>query len=231
MALNIKNKLANVKNWLNKTYEKIYIVIHFTLGTVDTDENNGDYFAREDTGTSCNYFTDDDSATESVPADKVAYHCGKDYSGGKAPFWGKCTNANSIGIEMCGFAKDKILDIRNKTVANTVKLTKKLMKKFNIDIDHVIRHYDVAGKNCPAPFVENELAWECFKLNCQTPFKVRTTKKNVKLRKGIGKGEIVKKYKKGKTLTVSKVYMENGKLYAKGKITKKYFCLKNTKTI
>lgn len=228
MALNIKKKLANIKNWFNKVYKKIYLVIHFTAGTADTDENNGAYFGREDTGTSCNYFVDDDSATESVPPDKVAYHCGKDYSGGKAPFWGKCTNYNSIGIEMCAFAADKVLDIRNKTVANTVKLAKKLMKKYKIDIDHVVRHYDVCHKKCPAPFVDNPKAWECFKLNCQTPYKVKTTEDGVKLRKTLG-GKVVKRYKKGKKLTVAAVYLKDGKLYGKGKLSKKYFNLTNTK--
>lgn len=37
------------------------------------------------------------------------------------------------------------------------------MKKWNIDLDHVIRHYDVTGKICPEPYVRNEMAWKNFK--------------------------------------------------------------------
>ena len=29
------------------------------------------------------------------------------------------------------------------------------MDEYNIDINHVIRHYDVTGKTCPNPYVKN----------------------------------------------------------------------------
>jgi N-acetylmuramoyl-L-alanine amidase CwlA len=38
-----------------------------------------------------------------------------------------------------------------------------LMKKYNVDIDHVIRHFDVNGKHCPKPFMTDVKAWEAFK--------------------------------------------------------------------
>jgi len=37
------------------------------------------------------------------------------------------------------------------------------MNEYNIPIERVIRHYDVTGKICPKPFVENEQAWNSFK--------------------------------------------------------------------
>ena len=37
------------------------------------------------------------------------------------------------------------------------------MKKHNIDINHVIRHYDASKKNCPA-FSNNWEAWGAFKV-------------------------------------------------------------------
>ena len=36
------------------------------------------------------------------------------------------------------------------------------MKQYNIDIDHVIRHFDVNGKHCPSYFM-NELEWKKFR--------------------------------------------------------------------
>lgn len=225
--MKIKQKLANTYNWIRGVFKKTYIVIHYSAGEKDTDENNGTYFAREKTGTSANVFVDDNSVTISVPLDSTAYHCGKDYSNGKALYWGKCTNKNSIGIEMCGIAKDKILDIRNKTINNTVEYTCQVMKKYKIKSKNVIRHYDVCGKNCPAPFVNNSLAWDCFKLNLQTPFTVKTTKEGVRLYDEFG-GKVVKRWKNGKKLTIAKVYLENGELYGKGKKTKRYQKLKNT---
>ena len=225
--MKIKQKLANAYNWLKGVFKKSYIVIHYSAGDRDTADNNATYFAREKTGTSANVFIDDNGERTSVPLDATAYHCGVDYSGGKAKFWGKCTNKNSIGIEMCGIAKDKILDIRNKTIKNTVEYTRKLMKKYKIKVKNVIRHYDVCGKNCPAPFVKESLAWDCFKLNLQTPFTVKTTKEGVRLFDKLG-GKVVKRWKKGKKLTITEVYLENGELYGKGKKTKKYQKLKRT---
>ena len=42
------------------------------------------------------------------------------------------------------------------------------MKDYNIDINHVIRHYDVTGKICPNPYVKNNKlktswTWDEFK--------------------------------------------------------------------
>ena len=42
------------------------------------------------------------------------------------------------------------------------------MKKYNIPADHVIRHYDVTGKDCPKYFVENSNAWSDFKTDLLT---------------------------------------------------------------
>ena len=37
------------------------------------------------------------------------------------------------------------------------------MKKYNVPVERVIRHYDVTGKVCPKPFVDDEKAWKEFK--------------------------------------------------------------------
>ena len=47
-------------------------------------------------------------------------------------------------------------------MANAAELCKELMKKYNIDINHVVRHFDVNGKHCPAYFMDNAV-WEKFK--------------------------------------------------------------------
>lgn len=224
--MKIKKKIANFYNWLKVFVKKSYITIHYSSGTIDTDENNGEYFAREKVGVSANVFVDDDSVTISVPLDNVAYHCGVDYSNGKAPYWGKCTNRNSIGIEMCGIANDKVLDMRNPTIKNTVNYTKKLMKKYGIPRSRVVRHYDVCGKICPAPFVRHPLAWDCFKLNLLTSYKVRTSTAGVKVRAKIN-GKPSLSLKKGKVLKIVRTYYQDGQLWgktAKGSVV----CLKNT---
>ncbi len=37
------------------------------------------------------------------------------------------------------------------------------MKKYNININNIVRHYDVTRKNCPMPFVTEEFLWNNFK--------------------------------------------------------------------
>jgi N-acetylmuramoyl-L-alanine amidase CwlA len=48
-------------------------------------------------------------------------------------------------------------------VANAAALTKQKMAEYGIDADHVVRHYDVTGKKCPAPMVDDEAQWTSFK--------------------------------------------------------------------
>ena len=44
-----------------------------------------------------------------------------------------------------------------------MELAKYLMAKYDIPIANVVRHYDVTGKNCPAPFVSDAGQWNNFK--------------------------------------------------------------------
>lgn len=79
------------------------------------------------------------------------------YSNGGS-LYGKATNRNTISIEICsnlkkGYDASKVCHegwyFTEEELDNAVKLVKILMKKYNIDIDHVVRHYDISGKICP----------------------------------------------------------------------------------
>ena len=48
-----------------------------------------------------------------------------------------------------------------------IELTAWLMVEYDLEIDDVIRHYDVTGKICPKYYVENEDAWVRFKADIQ----------------------------------------------------------------
>ena len=50
----------------------------------------------------------------------------------------------------------------NKTVDNAIEIIARDMIKYNIPIEHVYRHYDLTGKICPKPFVDNPKDWERF---------------------------------------------------------------------
>ena len=147
-----------------------YLVVHYT-GAPGTARNNGAYFAsRGDIGASAHYFVDAQDIVQSVPDSGRAWHCGVDYSGGKAPFWGRCTNDNSLGVELCCYTNgDGTWYFAPGTVDNAVLLIRALMAKYSIDIDHVVRHYDVCWKTCPEPFVRDASAWAEFKARLTAP--------------------------------------------------------------
>ena len=163
----IKAKMANASNFgsIRNTANIKYIVIHYTANDGDTDEGNGNYFANNNVGVSAHYFVDDDSIVQSVPDNRIAWSVGgKKYPNTKgAAYYGKCTNNNSISVELCDTKKNGVYDFTEATLKNAADLVMLLMEKYNVPIDRVIRHYDVNGKICPKPFVENEKAWKEFK--------------------------------------------------------------------
>ena len=163
----IKVAIANKNNYGGKRRlnQIKYLVIHYTGNDGDRDESNGRYFQNNIVGASAHYFVDGDSITQSVPDDYVAWSVGgKKYPGTKGGKWyGKCTNNNSISIELCDEAKNGRYDFSEATLKNAAELTRMLMQKYHIPVENVIRHYDVVGKICPAPFVNDETAWKAFK--------------------------------------------------------------------
>ena len=131
-----------------------YIVVHYTANSGDTAQNNLDYFARAKTGTSAHYFVDENEVCQSVQDTDVAWHCGS-----KNPRHPYCRNANSIGIEMC----NSVGGVPEAVRARTAAFVRQKMAEYGIDVDHVLTHYLVTGKRCPAPWVDNPSEWETFK--------------------------------------------------------------------
>lgn len=169
MAYTFKKRLSHKSNYgAKRALSSIkYIVIHYTANDGDSDEGNGNYFANHIVKASAHYFVDGDSITQSVPDDYVAWAVGgskyndcNKTGGGK--FYGQCTNTNSISIELCDEVKNGVSDFSPATIENAVEYTKLLMKKYNVDISRVIRHFDVNGKPCPKPYVDNA-RWKEFK--------------------------------------------------------------------
>ena len=160
---------ANSGNYKKGRTNKIrYIVIHYTANNGDTAKGNAEYYANAVLGASAHYFVDEgDTIYQSVLDCDTAWAVG----GTSKYIHPECRNANSISIELCSRnwnGKDKPATdsgwyFKEETINNAVKLTKELMEKYNIPIENVIRHYDVWGKICPAPFVNNPKAWENFK--------------------------------------------------------------------
>ena len=166
MAYTYKKNIANRKNYgySRSTRNIKWIVVHFTANDGDSDESNARYFKNNIKKASAHYFVDDDSVTQSVPDNYVAYSVGGDkYKNTKgAKYFNIVNNTNSLNIELCDTVKNGKNDLSAKTRANAILLIKQKTKKYGIDRNHIIRHYDVTGKNCPKYFVEDSYLWNRF---------------------------------------------------------------------
>lgn len=166
MSYIFKTNIANKSNYGGKrnTGNIKYLVYHYTGNDGDTDEGNGKHFHNHIVKASAHYFVDDDSVTQSVPDNYIAYSVGGRCQSNHHPLYKVCTNPNSISIEMCDCYKNGVVEITDKTLENAIELGKVLMKKYNISIDRVIRHYDVNGKACPnCNNFLNDATWNAFK--------------------------------------------------------------------
>lgn len=155
----MKTILANGANYKTGRPEPVsYLVIHYTGNKEDTAENNANYFKNNKVQSSAHYFVDEHEVVLSVPEADTAWHCGAG-----SDCHPRCQNANSIGIALCS-RKDVEGNsyFCRETVCRAEELARMLMQKYGIGTERVLRHYDVTGKKCPAPFVENPAAWKAF---------------------------------------------------------------------
>ena len=160
IPMEIKEIVAHTSNYTKGRKQPIqYIVVHYTANNGDTAQGNGTYFSQPNRNASAHYFVDESTVIQSVKDTDTAWHCGA-----KSYRHEKCRNDNSIGVEMCS-EKDNNGQyyINEQTQRTTIVLVRRLMKKYNIPLENVLRHYDVTGKLCPEPFVRNQVQWLDFK--------------------------------------------------------------------
>ena len=151
---------CNTDNYrAGRTQPVRYIVMHYTANNGDTARNNCDYYHRVGgLQASAHYFVDEHGAMQSVRECDTAWHCGA-----RAYWHPECRNGNSIGIEMCSRKRaDGSYYIKPETVANAAALAREIMQRYGIDTEHVVRHYDVTGKRCPMPWVDDPAQWTAF---------------------------------------------------------------------
>ena len=142
-----------------------YLAIHFTASS---NSKPGRALSMYNTfinrQTSADFAVDDRDIVQFNP-DIKNYYCWavgdkKQLSKGGARFYDKANNKNTISIEICSTCNPATSAAVSKpnhdgwsftdnTLNNAVKLAKIIMKKYNIPIENVIRHYDITGKLCP----------------------------------------------------------------------------------
>lgn len=130
-----------------------YIVIHYLGNPKTTAQENHDYFESlkdlQNTSMSANFVVGlEGEIIECVPPGEVAYASNH-------------MNSQSISIENCHL--DETGRFTEATYESCVKLAAYLAAEYHIDRDHIIRHYDVNGKECPIYYVKNEDKWEKMK--------------------------------------------------------------------
>lgn len=159
--MEIIKDITNTNRTISNNRKIEYIVMHY-VGAVSTARNNASYFKNTYRGASAHYFVDDNEVVQVVEDKDIAWHCGNDV------YYNGARNSNSLSIEMCCYRMENgNLNITAATEARAIELAKELMKKYNIPISNVVRHYDVTRKNCPAPFVSDQKRWDNFKKKLQ----------------------------------------------------------------
>lgn len=145
-------------NYSSRNGRKIeYIVVHDTgnIGKGADVNSHFNFFNGADRQSSADYFVDDHSIGQFVEDWNYSWHCGD----GKGRYG--ITNSNSIGIEICINSDGNYV----QAVKNTAELVRFLMNKYNIDINHVVRHYDASRKSCPNQIIRgvDGITWDKFK--------------------------------------------------------------------
>lgn len=153
--LTIQRKISKY-NYSSRNGSPIqYIVLHYTGNSSDSALANANYFNSCDRGASAHYFVDNNSIYQVVEDNNASWAVG----GGTVL---TASNRNSISIEMCTSGN---YVVSQQTEDNAIDLVKYLMNKYNIDINHIVRHYDcnTIHKVCPNWSDNSWARWYSFK--------------------------------------------------------------------
>lgn len=154
-----------IKNLFNNTNHSVrmhrirWIVIHYTACLTSAA---GVARSMSRNGVSTNYIVDSRDIIHAV--DEQTYIAWHVKTNGKQVFCG-ATNANSLGVDMCEKklstatrrAEDNDWYFDTETIEKTAQLVAHLMRTYGIKLDNVVRHYDVTHKQCPRPFVGDDI--------------------------------------------------------------------------
>lgn len=125
------------------------IVVHYVGNPRTTAQQNRDYYNNPESDV-CSHFV--------VGLDGEIINC--------VPLYEKSASSNdrnrdTISIEVCH--PDVTGEFTDDSYQSLIKLVNWLMDEFDLDKEHVIRHYEVTGKECPMYYVRNPEAWDKFK--------------------------------------------------------------------
>lgn len=163
MIINRDYRCHKTNHQVGRSTAITYLVIHY-VGAKGSALSNVQYYgSAPNVLASAHYFVghaaENAAVYASVAEENTAWHVGA-----KKYVHPECRNANSIGIELCchqDAAGNWYFD--PETIVSGIALAREIIARRGIPLSHVLRHYDVTGKICPAPFVKDHAAWETFK--------------------------------------------------------------------
>lgn len=132
-----------------------YIVIHHTGNSGDSAWGNAHYFSPKGgnkRNAGAHFFVDKEGIVfKSIPMGRTAYAVGGLFTraNGAGKYYQKCTNSNSVSIELCSYTRG----YPTKAQVQAVKLLIEYIQETCPNALTIIRHWDVNGKSCPAPMV------------------------------------------------------------------------------
>lgn len=156
--MNIKNMYITKNRPYTKRTKTTKIAVHYIGNPNTSAEANRNYFNNNDNDVSSNYIIGlNGEIICCIPDEEVA--------------WCTCqANSYSVSIENCH--PDSTGKLNSKTYGSLVELCVYLCKKYKLNENDLIRHYDVTGKVCPKGFVpknkggsddNNNTTWKKFK--------------------------------------------------------------------
>lgn len=155
--MNIIEKYLNINPYSRpgiKRSETKNIVIHWVGNAGSSALGNRNYFeSLKDKGiyASAHYIIGlNGEIIKCIPEAEMAYHAGN---------WNM--NCNSIGIENCH--PDWGGKFNDNTYNALIELIADICKRYGLNQNCIIRHYDVTGKVCPKYYVEHQDAFEQLK--------------------------------------------------------------------
>lgn len=130
-----------------------WICFHYTGNVGDSAAGNASYFSRHGDGNTryagAHYFIDQQGVIyQTIGLNYTAWAVGGfvTKANGAASLYGKCTNSNSVSIELCDCAtKDP-----SAAMIASVKQVIKAIRKQCPNATKTARHWDISGKQCPA---------------------------------------------------------------------------------
>ena len=125
------------------------IVVHYVGNPQTTAQQNRNYFNNRNSDVSSHFLVGlDGEIIMCIPLSERSAATGS-------------RNVDTISIEVCH--PDETGEFTEASYASLVRLTAWLMNLTGLDETHVIRHYDVTGKECPLWFVTHPEAFDRFR--------------------------------------------------------------------